>query len=1106
MLVSNNTGLVTSAEDQRTNPFPLLAGAGVAGATWLGMWPYKFRPGTATGFPRLQGLQKLAREGLLMTGAGGRGGFWEAAKYGPGFTVAGQGEFPAGFKGAVYTFGEPSRAMREAAARRGVSLISSQSEIMDKLAEQRYMESRALRLGKSYKKSLSPLGRAYTETLERMFGREYMETLDVPRGRLTKLGYIPAVGLGESAARGAEFLPELAGYKPTAIPKGVASDAYGVLAGLSTGRVGTPPRVAELIPAIFAHGKEREFVLKKMRSAMGEGVWLGLEKVPQEVWRDVERGAESYMLQRRIRLADEYRVVVAGERAVYTAHRFGPRWLQGILKRFGNIPMAEREMKTGTRLHITENIWPVFGERRRELEEFAKRMGKVSPYDIVALDIGVTEAGKLQLIEAQRQFGTIRNPVVSRRLRYLLAGKRHPVDMAIAAGLGLLAFGMASIFSGKDDNYNTIEALQHRGMAGATRSVNTDFGSGYSQSFRSIKVAKPLEHLTEGELDQIAAHLNRKISAAQANPSMVIGGISSIQHDLDLIERIRGGARAVPKGVRSWATSLRGNFMLGGLTDKSSSLLSSNSWSIARVGPKKLAPQGFMLGELADKSSALFSPSQWAIAPKAGTVTREAIREAAIRRGIRTGGIKFAGRYWKYGLAGLAAATLFGFAFSGKDDEYNTIEVLQHRGAAGATRPIATDFGSGWRGVKNAFEKLGDVLRGIRRTTGLGRIAPAAADVPVVPISRRLVGKLSGGGAAFVRDPAALARELEAGMQGFTGRTRRQAQRLLERTRQIAGSRVGQERGFILLPRGTRRFGKEHEAIHAIFHRLPEEKRVHLMGQIKALIGDARFTSAKIAVRAKGWRTGALYRGFSDDVIAEEALAYLLPKSATRAGEIRALIPGSYTQVEGLMSSGIADEIRKFYGFGSGWQGIVDQFGKSIFRRFARQIEGADIPNLKVAGDFFVPAEAKPIQEVIRETIPEWSAPTPLYANLPSPALFQSVPDRRSMPIAEVSLATGGRAKIAEPVGGGYLQTVMEGLDDVTADAASSRRLLTEAERGQRAGMHQKQYTKAMQRIAYQSSVVGIPHIAHNAAVKGHTNMGYNGYSSEIIRMFNGVA
>lgn len=59
------------------------------------------------------------------------------------------------------------------------------------------------------------------------------------------------------------------------------------------------------------------------------------------------------------------------------------------------------------------------------------------------------------------------------------AMKAHPLATIAGVGIGSFIFKPLSLFSGKDDSYNTIEGLEHKGVAGATRRGNTDFGSGY---------------------------------------------------------------------------------------------------------------------------------------------------------------------------------------------------------------------------------------------------------------------------------------------------------------------------------------------------------------------------------------------------------------------------------------------------------------------------------------------------------------------------------------------------------------------------------------------------------------------------------------------------
>jgi len=54
--------------------------------------------------------------------------------------------------------------------------------------------------------------------------------------------------------------------------------------------------------------------------------------------------------------------------------------------------------------------------------------------------------------------------------------RANAVQSGIALGAAV-AFG--AVISGHDDDYNSIEGLRHGGIAGATRHINTEFGSGY---------------------------------------------------------------------------------------------------------------------------------------------------------------------------------------------------------------------------------------------------------------------------------------------------------------------------------------------------------------------------------------------------------------------------------------------------------------------------------------------------------------------------------------------------------------------------------------------------------------------------------------------------
>jgi len=89
----------------------------------------------------------------------------------------------------------------------------------------------------------------------------------------------------------------------------------------------------------------------------------------------------------------------------------------------------------------------------------------------------------------------------------------------------------------------------------------------------------------------------------------------------------------------------------------------------------------------------------------------EWLGEIADERFYNIGSLKGARGWWFKNpvivgsLALAAIAGGIGFAFSGKDDDHNTIEGLSHKGMAGKLRKQNTDFGSGWRGLFSRIAK-----------------------------------------------------------------------------------------------------------------------------------------------------------------------------------------------------------------------------------------------------------------------------------------------------------------------------------------------------------------------------------------------------------------
>jgi serine/threonine protein kinase len=201
-------------------------------------------------------------------------------------------------------------------------------------------------------------------------------------------------------------------------------------------------------------------------------------------------------------------------------------------------------------------------------------------------------------------------------------GRKNPVSWGLAAVAGTIAVARPwNWFSGKDDNYNTIEGLSHKGITQETRHKITDFGSGYIGLLPT-----PIQRL-------FSLGIYSKTSLVEKLPSF----ISSKDDDYNSIE---------------------------GLSHKG-------------VGQQKRH-------ELTDFGSG------WVGIP--GPVAAELV-EQTIRFGARFSGTR---------------TDAFDYlpSISSDDNDYNTIEGMSHRGIAKYHRWRFTDFGSGW-----------DALRGLLRAS-----------------------------------------------------------------------------------------------------------------------------------------------------------------------------------------------------------------------------------------------------------------------------------------------------------------------------------------------------------------------------------------------------
>jgi len=237
-------------------------------------------------------------------------------------------------------------------------------------------------------------------------------------------------------------------------------------------------------------GGLENIVVKHRTGARGTGVWMNAAELPSEIAENMYRNSASYMLQQKLDLAEEFRVVTVGDKPIHTTYRFGSKTLRQIGKLFGITPTKEK-VGAGKVASVSpfEVIQPVWNKKYREgVEQFAEQVARNLPYEIGALDIGMTKEGKFLLIEAQRSFGNISNPIVSRRIKQLITGKAGPGAIIASSIIGGIAGALINNhFSAKDDEYNTIEGMRHGGMAGEMRKENTDFGSGWKGWFGKIK-------------------------------------------------------------------------------------------------------------------------------------------------------------------------------------------------------------------------------------------------------------------------------------------------------------------------------------------------------------------------------------------------------------------------------------------------------------------------------------------------------------------------------------------------------------------------------------------------------------------------------------------
>jgi predicted Ser/Thr protein kinase len=230
-------------------------------------------------------------------------------------------------------------------------------------------------------------------------------------------------------------------------------------------------------------GGLENIVVKKRDAARGTGVWLNAKELPGDVKEAIFRNPREYLFQQKMDLEEEFRVVTVGDFPVSTTYRFGSPELKKLAKTLGYTPTKEQIEKTA-RISPFEVIQPVLKkEYRSGLEAFAEKVARELPYEIGALDIGLTKDGKFTLIEAQRSFGNISNPITSRRIKQVVTGKMGVGAIIATALTGVAVAGIIhhytkpDTFPKENSAFNPIDGLSEGKEAKKMRHKMTPHGS-----------------------------------------------------------------------------------------------------------------------------------------------------------------------------------------------------------------------------------------------------------------------------------------------------------------------------------------------------------------------------------------------------------------------------------------------------------------------------------------------------------------------------------------------------------------------------------------------------------------------------------------------------
>jgi len=268
---------------------------------------------------------------------------------------------------------------------------------------------------------------------------------------------------------------------------------------------------------------------------------------------------------------------------------------------------------------------------------------------------------------------------------------------------GLVGIG-GLLWSARDRQQSSrdMEGLRHGGMAGQLRRQNTDFGSGWRGLFGSLAIWRTQKFMATGAIKG-GKFINPKAAARMARKSTFeefaeglgvrVFGIGKKYKD-DLIQDVALSRKEIagylptsdvayinkPELIKRYGsdenvlkTAVYHEYLEKMTTRRYGNVNALNTADAQHQGAQVLLGEGAFLGFLGKKDT---------------YNTFKKLRNTRTERNI-------------FGL---------GVRFSGRDDNFNNIQGLGHRGLAAKLRKLFSDFGSGWDPLRKLFSNYDELI------------------------------------------------------------------------------------------------------------------------------------------------------------------------------------------------------------------------------------------------------------------------------------------------------------------------------------------------------------------------------------------------------------